>query len=104
MKQKPKVEILSPLDGIQPLDTAIEEIERLVRVVAHAAVQQTTPLDQKTDALKACTPYYLALTKGKNREPDDTSPGFTDFASAIQNAESHNGSRAPVRGGGRTDA
>lgn len=89
--RKPTVEVLDPLD------TTIAEIERLVMNVAHKAVQDATPLDQKVDALKACQPYYAALIKGKNRESNDTESSFADFAGAIRNAESEHGG-AQVRG------
>ena len=98
MRKAKQIEVLPPEDDGSPLPTAIEEIERLVMKVAHQAVQDTTPLDQKVDALKACQPYYAALIKGKNREPGNQESGFDDFASAIHNAEPRNGE---VRGGGR---
>jgi hypothetical protein len=93
-RTNPKITVLDPLD------TAIAEIERLVMTVAHEAVQDATPLEEKVNALKACTPYYAALIKSKNRQPDDSEESFENFASAVRGDE-----HGEVRGGrGRGNA
>lgn len=55
--------------------SAQDDIEALVAHVAREAVQEGVTLSESTDALKALTPYYVALAKGKLKSDDEPSDG-----------------------------
>jgi hypothetical protein len=54
---------------------ALDEIEKLVALVAKEALSANKTLQEKMDALKLLTPYYAVLKKAKGKHDDDSSDG-----------------------------
>ena len=79
-----------------------EDYKALLASVAKKAAMSDTPLQDATEALKALTPYAVALLKqSKDKGEESDAPSFLDFR-AEMNAEKEvsNGS-TPVPGSRR---
>ena len=64
-----------------------EDYKALLASVAKKAAMSDTPLQDATEALKALTPYAVALLKqSKDKGEDSDAPSFLDFR-AEMNAE-----------------
>jgi len=68
--------------------TPLPDIEKLVAKVAKAALQDSTSDQDRVDALKVLTPYYLSLKKERNVEESETST-MHDLAQAFQDPENN---------------
>ncbi len=66
---------------------AIDAIETLALNAANQAVKAETPLQEKIDALKALSPYYLALAKARANEPSDEEGTIVHLTERIRKAE-----------------
>ena len=81
-----------------------EDYKALLASVAKKAAMSDTPLQDATEALKALTPYAVALLKqSKDKGEDSDAPSFLDFR-AEMNAEKElptNGSTTAVSGSRR---
>jgi len=69
--------------------SAIDAIEKLALNAAKQAVKDETPLPVKIDALKALSPYYLALAKARANEPGDDEGSMQNLAQRIRDTEDH---------------
>lgn len=72
--------------------------------LAKKATETDTPVSEKTDALKALTPYYALLLKQKMGDSHDTELNFSDFKNdleVIKTQEVNNGGTPRVPGGRR---
>ena len=76
--------------------TTIDDIEKLVQTTAKKALEESTPLQERIDALRAIGPYYTALKKaaGQTEEPSDE-PTMDEMRSQIE--ESGNGRAVQTR-------
>lgn len=53
------------------MSKALDDIEKLVEIVAKAATSDAIPLQEKMDALKLLAPYYTVLKKADTRSLGD---------------------------------
>ena len=77
--------------------------KELLASVAKKAALPDTNLPDATEALKALTPYAIALLKQSTSKGEDTdAPSFLDFQADMKaTAETRDGSTKAVPGGGR---
>lgn len=78
------------------------DLQRLASAISKKAQEETTPLQDSTDALKALTGLYAVLKKNKSGTPDegdDDMPSFDTFSAAVKEPE--NGSTAMEAGNRR---
>ena len=66
--------------------TTLSDIEKLVQKTAQEALKDTTPLQERVDALKVIAPYYGALKKlePKGDDADGDEPTMDEMRSQIE--------------------
>lgn len=72
-----------------------KSLDKLADSVAKEAARDGTDLQEKIDALKALTPYYVATQKHGSSEDDSGELTFGDLQSQIDGQEPLHGS--PIR-------
>lgn len=77
--------------------TTLSDIEKLVETTAKQALEKTTTIEQRIDALKVIAPYYTALKKAAGQDPpaEGGEPTMDDMRSQIE--ESGNGRNVQAR-------
>lgn len=73
----------------------LTEMDQLAAEIAKAARLAATGLDDKINAFKALTPYYVQQMKKGSDEDDSDGDDFGSFASAIHATETTNGPAEP---------
>jgi hypothetical protein len=88
------------------------DLRNLASLIIAEAIKETTPFEQRVDALKAGTTLYGLLLKHKELDDPDAAdagrPSFLDFSEAVAGKpaaggaqEKPNGGNQKVRAGGR---